>query len=329
MLEAGEEKEVRATGGNPIRRALRTGEGEPGAIGDCATYHRLSARFRQTRWIRSRRRAGRGGDVGAPGGIRTPDTRFRRPMLWSTELRARGGRHHTQSIGRIRGSPDGMGGVAATRPAAANSAGASSAFPDVASSPVPPGRAAPCSAPPPPRASSLAVPATAPRGDVLDIVSDRVGPGEPPPALEPSPATAAKRLRRPPAAVAAPPGPFSDPRRRYLAGPIEQAVTGARRPRPAARRDPDRLPVADRPSAHHAPVRPDAVGHVRRRRPAVPRRRRHRDVLRRPRPGRPRRHRARRGPPLRQADGLGRPPRARTSRRLDATTCGSSCRSWW
>ena len=27
---------------------------------------------------------------GAPGGIRTPDTRFRRPMLWSTELRARG-----------------------------------------------------------------------------------------------------------------------------------------------------------------------------------------------------------------------------------------------
>ena len=29
---------------------------------------------------------------GAPGGIRTPDTRFRRPMLWSTELRARGPR---------------------------------------------------------------------------------------------------------------------------------------------------------------------------------------------------------------------------------------------
>ncbi len=109
-------------------------------------------------------------------------------------------------------------------------------------------------------------------------------------------------------AAAVPARPFTDPRRASLIGAVEQAVVVAPAgPPPVAGLD--GLPVADRASADHASLRPDAVGHVRRQRRTVPRWHRHRDVLRRPRPGRPRRDRARGRATLRHAAGLGRPPR--------------------
>ena len=70
------------------------------------------------------------------------------------------------------------------------------------------------------------MPATTPRGDVLDLVTDRVGPATAI-GLEPTPATAREEVAPAAPAVAAPAGPFTDPRRTYLAGPIEQAVVVA------------------------------------------------------------------------------------------------------
>jgi murein DD-endopeptidase MepM/ murein hydrolase activator NlpD len=75
----------------------------------------------------------------------------------------------------------------------------------------------------------VAVPATAPRGSVLDIVSDQVGPAAVTGA-EPSPAVASPG---PPAPAAAAPVAFRDPRRPYLAGPIEPGVENPARGAPA------------------------------------------------------------------------------------------------
>ena len=149
-------------------------------------------------------------------------------MLWSTELRARGGRHHTQSIGRI--------GAGELRRPARRSEKLRRPVRLRQTPPVPRqhfptsrrrrrlGIA---------RASLLgtvaaagivlAMPATTPRGDVLDLVTDRVGPATAI-GLEPTPATAREETAPAAPAVAAPAGPFTDPRRSYLVGPVEQAV---------------------------------------------------------------------------------------------------------
>ena len=144
-------------------------------------------------------------------------------MLWSTELRARGGRHHTDSAAaaselrrpiRLRHTPPvPRQHFPTSRPrrrigiARATLIGAAAAV-----------------------AIALALPATTPRGDVLDIVSDHVGPataaGQEPVAVtaREQPSVAANGD-----AVAAPVATrVSDPRRPYLVGPIEDAVPGVR-----------------------------------------------------------------------------------------------------
>ena len=152
-------------------------------------------------------------------------------MLWSTELRARGGRHHTESAAtapELRRPPL----LRHTPPvprqhfptsrrrrrigiAQATLIGAAAAV-----------------------ALALALPATTPRGDVLDIVTDHVGggtvAGQEPAAVaareQPSAvaiddaAVVAPTAPPPPAAV---PARFVDPRRPYLAGPIEDHVARA------------------------------------------------------------------------------------------------------
>ncbi len=74
-------------------------------------------------------------------------------------------------------------------------------------------------------ALSLALPATMPRGDVLDLVTDHVGPGT---AAGQEPAATAGDLEIvPPPVVAAASTSFTDPRRSFLAGAIERAVVVA------------------------------------------------------------------------------------------------------
>ncbi len=73
---------------------------------------------------------------------------------------------------------------------------------------------------------ALALPATTPRGDVLDLVTDHVGPATAA-GQEPTPVVAKHDIAPEVAAVAAVAGPFTDPRRAYLAGPVEQAVVAA------------------------------------------------------------------------------------------------------
>jgi murein DD-endopeptidase MepM/ murein hydrolase activator NlpD len=69
-------------------------------------------------------------------------------------------------------------------------------------------------------ALALALPATTPRGDVLDVVTDHVGPAAAA-GLEPTPVL--EREHDVAAPLAAAVGPVSDPRRAYLVGPIELA----------------------------------------------------------------------------------------------------------
>ena len=79
---------------------------------------------------------------------------------------------------------------------------------------------------------ALALPATTPRGDVFDLVTDRVGPATAI-GLEPTPDTAREAVvPADPAApatpaVASPARPFTDPRRASLIGAVEQAVVVA------------------------------------------------------------------------------------------------------
>jgi murein DD-endopeptidase MepM/ murein hydrolase activator NlpD len=74
---------------------------------------------------------------------------------------------------------------------------------------------------------ALALPATTPRGDVLDLVTDRVGPATAA-GLEPTPVTAGDRVVPAAPADTAVATPFRDPRRSWLAGPVERAVVVAR-----------------------------------------------------------------------------------------------------
>lgn len=92
-------------------------------------------------------------------------------------------------------------------------------------------------------ALALALPATTPRGNVLEVVTDHVGPAtvaglEPTPVLDRTGDAVAP-------AVAAAVGPVSDPRRAYLAGPIEQAqVRTPAGPPPVASLTGYRWPIA-------------------------------------------------------------------------------------
>ncbi len=87
------------------------------------------------------------------------------------------------------------------------------------------------------------MPATTPRGDVLDLVTDRVGPATAI-GLEPTPATAREEVAPAAPTVAALPAPFTDPRRPYLAFPVEQIAIAPPGPPPVAGLTGYRWPIA-------------------------------------------------------------------------------------
>ena len=178
-------------------------------------------------------------------------------MLWSTELRARGG----AIIPTPPAAPT-DGRVAPTRPAAAHSAGASPAFPDVAPSPVHPVRVAVVGI----AAASAFDAGRAGHGAAGRRPRHRVRPGR---ACGRHRRRAhRRRSRRPPRhahrrrirrGIRRVRGPAAALPRRADRAPGHR-TRRRRRPRRPAHRPPDGLRLADRPPAPDAPVRPDALG---------------------------------------------------------------------
>ena len=240
-------------------------------------------------------------EAGAPGGIRTPDTRFRRPMLWSTELRARGGRHHTESCSPPPGRPIRSCERARWCGTLRRCLVSISRRRDVVEGPAscePPCSHRPRPWPSPSRSRRPCRGAMSSTSSPITSVPGRSQAGSPWGTVTTSRSSRTRRRGVDPVQRPTPPLPR---------GP-DRAGRRRRPGRAARRQDPDGLRLAHRAPADHAAVRADPVGHVRRRRRALPRRHRHRHVLRRPDHGRPCRHGHRRGPSLRFAAGLGRRP---------------------
>ena len=215
-------------------------------------------------------------DSGAPGGIRTPDTRFRRPMLWSTELRARGPPHDTA---RHAVAPTGR----ATRPCEAQSAGAQQpALPPCASPVAAPG-ALPPDRRPPRRLRPGRAPGRGAAGRRADLEGRAPHAARSPGAPRQSPRRPARRAelcRRPgltatrfvgacvpgrqPPSLSPPSGP-----------PLVAVAMGARRAAQPARRrgqqDPDRPPPVDLLTGYRWPLSPGFASRCRSgRRPGAP-----------------------------------------------------------